>query len=265
QATAVTTPVNGGAAINDAAPKPAFSATHVFGNDCPSKLTVTKSVPGAPPGFTGTFNFNVTCSTPNGIVQQQLSIQWPNTSVSLPNIPAGSTCTASENPNLPSLPPGYSWSGVPAITPAGGVIQITAGGANQISFVNTVRRCDDRGAVKIKKQVVGAPAGFSGTFTFNVACWAGTNLVTQQAQINYPSQSTVTVNGIPTGSTCTITETGALPALPGGWFWESPAYLPASGQVSLIGTCCPELVVINRAKFCCNDVAVVPHEAEERQ
>ena len=247
QATAVTTPFNG-PAINSAS-NPPFSATHSFGGECPAKLTIVKSVPGAPAGYIGTFTFNVTC----GLVQQQVSITWPNTTVTLSNV-APSTCTVSENPLLPALPSGYLWSGVPVVTPAGGVVQIPAGGSGQVSFANHVRRCNDKGAVRIEKKVQGVPPGFSGTFHFNVACWSGSTLITQQAQITLPNQSSVTVTGIPTGSTCTITETGPLPPLPPGWFWEAPLYQPASGQVSLIGTCCPTITVIDRAKFCCDEV-----------
>jgi len=265
QATAVTTPVIGGVPINVSAPNPPFSATHLFGSDCPAKLTIVKSVPGAPAGFSGTFNFYVTCATSAGVVQQQLSINWPNTTVTLPNVLAGATCTVSESPLLPSLPSGYSWNGLPAVTPVGGVIHIVSGAANQVSFVNTVRHCDDRGAVKVRKQVQGAPAGFSGTFTFNVSCWSGSTLTTQQVQINYPGQTVVTAGGIPTGASCTVTETGALPSLPAGWFWEAPLYQPGSGQVSLIGTCCPEVVITNRAKFCCRDAAGTPQYVEESQ
>jgi len=257
QATAVTTPVGGGPVINDTAPNPPFSATHIVGADCPAKLTIVKAVPNAPP-FSGTFTFNVTCSTPNGVLQQQLSIVWPNTTVTLPNVPAGSTCAVSESLLLPPLPGGFSWSGVPLVTPAGGFIPITVGGANQVSFTNLVQHCNDLGAIKIEKQVQGAPSGFSGIFTFNVSCWTGTNLITQQAQITYPGQTTTTLPNIPIGSVCNVNEIKPLPPLPGGWYWGTPVYQPGTGQVSLIGTCCPTMVVINRAKYCCADAAGVP-------
>jgi hypothetical protein len=250
QASAVTKPASG-PQINSVAPNPPFSVAHVTGADCPAKLTVTKNVVGAPAGFTGTFNFNITCSTSGGLVQQQVSIAWPNTTITLPGVQAGSTCTVSEDPTLPPLSSGYSWSGVPTSVPASGVIHITSGGPNQIGFTNVVRHCDDRGKVKITKLVPGAPAGFAGTFTFSVACWSGTTLITQQAQITVPGQSSVTINGIPTGSSCTVNETGPLPALPVGWFWLSPSYQPPSGTVSLIGNCCPEVIVTDAPSYCC--------------
>lgn len=249
QATAVTTPF-GGTAITSTAPTPVFSAAHDFGAGCPAKLTVTKNVIGAPSGFTGTFLFPVTCSTPNGLLQQQLSITWPGTTASL-NVPAGSTCFVAESPNLPALPASHTWSGVPVVSPANGTVQVTPGGANMVSFRNVAQPCDDRGQITIRKRVDMAPPGFSGTFTFNVSCWTGTGVVTQQAQIAFPGQTTVTVGGIPSGSVCTVMETSPLPPLPSGWFWQTPTYNPASGQVSLIETCCREITVINRAKFCC--------------
>lgn|GEM_PF-7036520 len=217
-----------------------------------ASLTVTKKLAGAPAGFTGTFKFYVTCSTPNGLLQQTLSVTWPNTAATLTGLPAGSVCTVSEDPTLPALPAGSSWSGVPVSTPANGVIKITKDGKNQITFTNTVRTCDDQGKVKITKRVEGVPPGFTGTFNFNVTCWSGTTLITKQAQITIPGSSTVTVTGVPIGSSCTVTETGPLPSLPAGWLWLAPTYQPASSHVDLEGNCCPEVVVVDRAKFCCN-------------
>ncbi len=251
QATAVTTSATG-PPLNNVAPNPPFSAAHVLGAECPASLMVTKTVAGAPTGFSGTFKFNVTCSTPSGLLQQQLSLTWPSTTVTLAGIPVGSICTISEDPALPPLQAGYSWSGVPVSNPANGVIHLTNGGKNQISFANVIRACDDRGHVKITKNVLGVPPGFTGTFNFNVACWSGTILITQQAQIMVPGPASVTLNGIPIGSSCMVTEAGPLPALPSGWFWKSPSYAPPSGQVALIGNCCPEVVVLDEAKFCCS-------------
>jgi hypothetical protein len=253
QATAVTKPF-GGTAINDTAPNPPFSATHTTAGECPTTLTITKSIPGVPSGFAGTFTFYVTCATSGGNVQQQVSITWPNTSVTLANLPAGAQCSASESPLLPALPSGYSWSPPVVVTPAGGVVVLNASGHNQISFANNVKRCPDVGSVKITKIVQGAPSGFSGTFTFNVVCWAGSSVITQQAQFHYPGQTAVTIGGIPTGASCTVTETGAMPALPAGWIWDSVTYSPPTGQVSLVETCCPEVRVTNHAKYCCPDL-----------
>jgi hypothetical protein len=233
------------------APVPAFSAAHALGDGCTGSLTVTKKLDGAPAGFTGTFKFYVTCSTSNGLLQQQLSITWPNTTATLTGIPIGSVCTVSEDPTLPALPAGFSWSGLPVSTPANGVITIKQGSKNQVAFTNTAHACDDRGSVKITKRLEGVPPGFTGTFNFNVTCWSGTTLITKQAQITFPGPSTVTVTGIPIGSLCTVTEAPPLPALPAGWLWLAPVYQPASGQVSLVTTCCPEVVVDDRAKLCC--------------
>jgi hypothetical protein len=254
QATADTTPA-GAPVIHDLAPNPPFSATHTTGSDCPTKLKITKAIPGAPSGYNGTFTFNVTCALPGGSVQQQqVSITWPGTSAVITNLPAGATCSASESPVLPTLPSGYSWSPPVVVTPPNGVIVLNANGNNTISFINNIRRCNDVGAVKITKIVQGVLPGFSGTFKFNVVCWNGSSVITQTAQIAYPTPTSVTVNGIPTGSSCTVTETGPMPTLPAGWIWDSVAYSPATGQVSLVEACCPEIKVINHAKYCCPDI-----------
>ncbi|MGZ5445236.1 MAG: DUF5979 domain-containing protein [Thermoanaerobaculia bacterium] len=240
------------------APAPAFSVPHALGKDCDSNLTIKKVLNGAPAGFTGTFKFNVTCSTPGGLVQQQLSITPPATSVTMSGLPAGTTCTIAEDPSLPALPTGYVWSGVPTSNPDGGVIQISAGTTNQITFTNAIRPCDDRGHIKITKRVEGAPPGFTGTFLFNIACWSAGSLISQVAQVSIPNSPSVTLNDIPTGSSCTVTEVAPLPTLPTGWFWGSPTYSPASAHVDLVGTCCPEVIVINRPKFCCPPANTTP-------
>ena len=258
QASAVTTPASG-APMTSLAPSPPFQATHLTGKDCPVKLTVTKALPGAPSGYSGTFQFHVTCATSSGLFQQLVTITWPSTTVTLPNLQAGSTCTVSEDPSLPPLPSGFSWNGVPLVSPAGGVI-VLGNGVNQVSFTNTVRKCNDRGQVKITKLVAGAPPGFSGTFTFNIACWSGTTLTNQQAHISWPGSTSVIVNGIPTGSSCTVTEVPPMPPLPAGWFWDAPTWSPASGEVVLIGNCCPEVVVTNHPKFCCREGDAHPYD-----
>lgn len=261
QATAMTTPVSG-PVLNNTAPNPPFSAAHLPGPGCTSMLTIKKLFPSVPLGFGGTFKFNVTCSTPSGLLQQQLSVVWPGPTVILPDIPLGSTCTVSEDFPLPPLPSGFSWVGVPVINPTGGVIHITSG-TNQVSFTNEARGCNDRGQVKITKKLGNVPPGFTGTFTFNLVCWSGTTLTTQQAQITLPGPSTVVVPGIATGSSCTVTETGPLPPLPSGWFWLGALYFPPSGQVIVAGNCCPEVIVENEAKFCCADSSgTLPHDVD---
>ncbi len=225
--------------------------------ECPLSLTVQKAVTGAPSGFTGTFHFTVVCTTSSGLIQQQLTITWPSTTATLPGIPPGATCFVSEDPTLPPLPAGSSWSGVPISNPPGGVIVLTAGGTNQVSFTNAIRTCNDSARLKITKVLNGVPPGFSGTFDFTVTCWSGTNLVTRQVQITLPGPATVTVPGLPPGASCTVSEVSPEPALPAGWFWQAPSYVPATGQVNLVGNCCPEVVVTDTAKFCCDSGAPI--------
>lgn len=222
---------------------------------CPPALTISKELTGAPRGYTGTFAFDVVCSTPAGqIIQKKVTIDWPNTrSVQIPDLPAGTTCTVAETKTLPPLPDGYDWNGVPLYSPAFGVIKITAGSgsANTVTIGNSMRPCEDRGEVKITKRLDGVPAGFRGTFTFTVNCWRGSQLFTKQAQITLPGSPTVSVTGMPSGSVCTVSENGPLPPLPAGWQWSAPSYSPANGQVNLAELCCQTVVVTNKAKYCC--------------
>jgi uncharacterized repeat protein (TIGR01451 family) len=226
--------------------------------ECPLSLTVDKAVLGAFPGFTGTFTFIVTCATPNGLIQQPLTITWPATTATLAGLSAGDTCTVAEDPNLPALQAGHSWTGVPIVNPPGGVVVITADGKNQVSFTNQMRTCDDNAHLTITKRVEGAPAGFTGIFNFNLACWSGTTLITKQVQLTVPGAASTTINGLPSGASCTLTEVQPLPSLPAGWFWESTTYLPSSAQVVLAGTCCAEIVAVDKMKFCCGDKGPVP-------
>jgi uncharacterized repeat protein (TIGR01451 family) len=85
----------------------------------------------------------------------------------------------------------------------------------------------------IQKNVVGAPAGWSGTFTFNVSC-TGTPPIQKTATVQWPSPGFTTVTGIPRGSVCTVVE-GVLPGpLPHHYSWTgSPVYSPGGGKVEI--------------------------------
>jgi uncharacterized repeat protein (TIGR01451 family) len=221
---------------------------------CPPSLTINKVLTGAPKDYRAEFVFDVVCATPSGqTLQKQLTIQWPAMqSITLPDLPPGTTCTVVESKRPPSAPAGYDWTGVPIYSPATGVIKIgEAGAVNAVTVTNAMRPCIDEGEVKITKRLEGVPPGFQGTFKFTVNCWLGTQLITKQAQITLPGASTILVPGIPMGGTCTVTETGPLPALPANWQWSAPVYSPGNGQVDMRDLCCQTVVVTNRAKYCC--------------
>src|ERR1700732_1626832 len=119
-------------------------------------VTVQKQVLGAPSGFTGQFTFLVECMTPQGLVQQPVTINWPGaTIVTVPGIPAGSTCTVVKSQSLPTLPNGFAWAGT-SYSPAGGVV-VTNDAGGTATAPHSVRPCQSNCAVLIVKKVVGAP------------------------------------------------------------------------------------------------------------
>ncbi|MGZ5451273.1 MAG: DUF5979 domain-containing protein [Thermoanaerobaculia bacterium] len=213
----------------------------------PATLIIRKTIAGAPAGFSTTIHFDVNCSGK----ARTVAITWPNQTVTITGIAPGSRCSVTEVQPLPDAPKDYQWVGVPIADPPDGTITIVSGTANQVSFRNELRRCEEQGQLKITKRVEDARPGFSGTFHVNIACWSGATLTTYHAIIQYPAPSSVIVAGIPRDSSCTVTETEPLATLPSGWFWLPPRYLPPPAQVDLKESSCPELVVINRAKFCC--------------
>jgi hypothetical protein len=222
-------------------------------SDCsPSEtsLTIIKTIEGAPANFRGAIRFDVTCSSGAALPHRQVTILWPERSAVIAGIAAGSQCSVSEDTPLPPAPSGYEWAGVPAVNPTGGTITVAQGSANQVSFRNELRRCPEGGSIKISKQIENAPANFSGTFHFNVICWSGSTLLTRKAAIDVSRASFVVMDDIPRGSSCTVTESEPLPALPDGWFWLPPAYQPPA-TVEVRDGSCPEVLVVNRAKFCC--------------
>jgi hypothetical protein len=223
--------------------------------DCtPSEtsLTINKTIAGAPAGFSATVHFDVTCSSGAALQHRNASIKWPDRSVVvITAVSAGSRCRVSEESPLPPAPAGYEWVGVPIVDPPGGTLTITTGAANQVSFRNELRHCEQRGRITISKRVDGAPAGFSGTFHFNVVCWSGATLIIRQALIVIPGSSSIVVDDLPRDSLCTVTESEPLPSLPSGWIWLAPAYQPPSADVDLRENAYPEVLVIDRAKFCC--------------
>ena len=168
----------------------------------------------------------------------------------VPGVPAGSTCTVVENQNLPDLPNGFAWAGT-TYTPENGTVTTTAAGVT-VTATNTVRPCKDTCSVRIVKKVVGAPAGFTGTFTGVLRCWINNALANFPVTLTYPGSPAATVANLPQGISCTFLETGR-PALPAPYQWLPPLYSKNFGQIDLVGACEHQIEVTNRAKLCCAD------------
>lgn len=96
----------------------------------------------------------------------------------------------------------------------------------------------------VRKNVEGAPAGFKAQFNFSLTCTSPSGPYTKSFTIAWPAPGLTTINDIPAGSQCKVTE-GAMPAAPQGLAWAAPVYTPAGGVVTL-GDKTAEVAVLNR-------------------
>lgn len=87
------------------------------------------------------------------------------------------------------------------------------------------------GGLIVRKEVTGAPAGYSGQFPFLVQCVTPSGLYQKEVTVSWPTPGFVALTDIPAGSQCTVTE-GALPATPTGSNWDGlPVYTPDGGAI----------------------------------
>lgn len=94
-----------------------------------------------------------------------------------------------------------------------------------------VKGCDGGGLI-VSKKIDGAPAGFSGQFTFLVQCATSSGLYQKVVTVNYPTPGFVTLTDAPLNALCTVTE-GQMPAAPSGYNWSGlPTYSPDGGVVT---------------------------------
>ena len=134
---------------------------------------------------------------------------------SVNGIPTGTTCTVTEV--APDAITGFTWGPI-TYTPASVVI-----GTNptvSITVGNSITR--DRGSLRILK-TLSNPDGATVPASFLVDYSCGTG---QTGQVSVSPGNPATVTGIPTGSTCTVTE--VAPAAIPGFTWGTITYTPAS-------------------------------------
>ena len=127
------------------------------------------------------------------------------------SIPTGTHCTVSET--LPSPPTGYSF-GTPTYSPSAAVTIQDKDATVTVTTNNTLTR--DTGSLHISKSVVGGGSGFTGSFGVHVVCTGDGG--TYERTIAYPTPGDVTITGIPSGNTCTVTETSKS-SPPAGYTW----------------------------------------------
>jgi hypothetical protein len=88
----------------------------------------------------------------------------------------------------------------------------------------------DTGSLTITKEFNAQASGYSGTFDIDYTCVDGPDVVVEGSAALGAGEST-TLSGLPTGTTCTVTEP-TLPANPSGWTFNPPTFSP-SNQASI--------------------------------
>jgi Domain of unknown function (DUF5979) len=201
------------------------SLTQQFGS-----LIVTKTVSGAPSGYSGSFPISVACLLagspvsgiqPNSPQSVTAGAAGPG-SVTFTNIPQGAICSVSEGTLPTNLPTSYAWvAGTPSISQSTTAIGPTPSTAD---VVNTM--VQQVAGLSVVKSVTGGPAGFSGSFEIDVACTLSGNAITvtpasQMVSAGTAGSGTVNFSGIPQGAICTVSE-GSMPATPTSYTWAAP-------------------------------------------
>ena len=149
-------------------------------------VSVTKAVEGDDAPAAG-FVFAVTCTDGTNAV---LTFTQAGTKT-VDDILSGSTCTVTETPV-------DGWTSLPA-EPQTVTLGLADGATGTVSFTNT----RNLGSVSVTKVVEGDDAPAAG-FMFAVSCSDGT-----EETLTFTEAGTQTVDGILSGSTCTITENAA--------------------------------------------------------
>ncbi len=123
--------------------------------------------------------------------------------------------------------PGYSF-GTPSFSPSA-TVTIPAGNGSSVTVTTNNTLTRDTGSLKILK-TLSNPDGASvpSSFTVNYNCGTG-----YTGQVSVSPISPATVNNIPTGSTCTVTEVAPAPI--SGYTWGTVTYTPASVTIDTKG------------------------------
>jgi uncharacterized repeat protein (TIGR01451 family) len=211
------------------------------GNDPVSNIVLTDNVPSSFTGVSWTCASGcVTASGSGNSVSVSLSPIAPGTTTIVVTATAptvlGTYCN-NDNATFTPFPSDTFFEGdQTALTTASACVQVKS-------------PSEGKGLI-VQKKVEGAPAGFTGQFTFLVQCVTPTGFSQQVVTVNWPTPGFIALNNVPPGSHCTVTE-GALPApLPTGYNWDGlPTYTPDGGVVTTTDAG-GQVTVINKLKPC---------------
>ena len=190
------------------------SVTCTFRNASAGNLTITKVFDPKTSGYEGTFSLAYACTDE---VHRGAVDLAAGASATITGIAAGTTCVVSE-PALPSAPDGWTF-GTPSVSSPN---PVTIVGGNTVTVTVTNSIAHATGALRISEStsnVDGAvlPAEFTGTYD----CGSG-----YVGTWSVPEGGSQTVAGIPTGSSCSVSED--VPAVVAGFSWASPVFTPSS-------------------------------------
>ncbi|HYI07919.1 MAG TPA: DUF5979 domain-containing protein [Thermoanaerobaculia bacterium] len=187
-----------------------------------SGITIHDNVP---PSFT-----NVTWSCLAGCAVSSGS--GSNVNVALNPIPAGATTTVVITANAPTVLGSYCNSTNATFDPFP-PLSYFEGDQDALTKASACAQVESPPGLIVRKEVEGAPAGYSEKFQFNVQCTTPAGPYQKSVTVDWPSPGFVAVNDIPPNSTCTVTE-GTIPAAPAGYAWSgSPIYMPAGGVIAI--------------------------------
>ncbi|MEJ5150733.1 DUF5979 domain-containing protein [Comamonas sp. MYb396] len=201
-------------------------------------ITVTKDLV-LPADVPGPFNFSytATCDLPTaGTVYSGTLTGYPTaTAVTIANVPAGAQCVVAEGP-LPAAPANYSWGPAAANVPVTVPLNASAPVTMASSLVRSMAGIEVTKTLALPSGVTG-PFSFGFTATCNLPS-AGSTFSATLA--NYPTNTRVTIPGIPSGASCAVTE-NTLPTAPDGYEWAAPSVpapvtVPSSGVASVAVT-----------------------------
>jgi uncharacterized protein DUF5979 len=201
----VTIPVGtGGATVYKFLDPPSPGSVHIHKNAPASQQSTV-------------FNFDITCTSPSHTYQTSITGTGDST---VTDIPAGSSCTVTET-NAPSV------DNV-VINPSG-AFTVASGQTVDVTVTNSLKP----GSLTVTKV---APE--SAVYSFSVSC---TNDASSPYTFDITGSASHTINNIPAGSQCTVTETDP------GSAYNAPGYSP-SATVTILANDTVTVTVTNTLK-----------------
>ncbi|MDZ7734389.1 MAG: DUF5979 domain-containing protein [Acidimicrobiia bacterium] len=199
-------------------------------------FSVTKEVTGATGGYVAGSEFTVDWSCDDGS-SGSLSLADGETD-GAGGLPVGTTCSLEEVAKPATSGPSYAY-GAESWDPSDEVTVAEAGQVVAVTLTNPIER--RLGGLEISKAVVDATAGYvpGSAFGFALDCRDDTF----DQQVSVAAGETATVDGIPLGTECTVSET-ELPAPAPGYEYGDPVLQPADGTVTVSSETEPVLVAV---------------------